>query len=99
MNGKCSTIPTLIVPNSVQLKIWLAVIPQSERIIKLNQIAIQQMRVLERNNNRNLFNVSSTKYTLTQIGSLENDKKLFLMNRFGIIIVVLLLFMVVGYRL
>ena len=99
MNGKCSTIPTLIVPNSVQLKIWRAVIPQSERIIKLNQIAIQQMRVLERNNNRNLFNVSSTKYTLTQIGSLENDKKLFLMNRFGIIIVVLLLFMVVGYRL
>ena len=99
MNGKCSTIPTLIVPNSVQLKIWLAVIPQSERIIKLNQIAIQQMRVLERNNNRNLFNVSSTKYTLTQIGSLENDKKLFLMNRFGIIIVVLLLFMVIGYGL
>ena len=99
MNGKCSTIPTLIVPNPVQLKIWLAVIPQSERIIKLNQIAIQQMRVLERNNNRNLFNVSSTKYTLSQIGSLENDKKLFLMNRFGIIIVVLLLFMVVGYRL
>ena len=49
------------------------------------------MRVLEGNNNRNLFNVSSTKYTLTQIGSLKNDKKLFLMNRFG--------FMVVGYRL
>ena len=83
MNGKCSTIPTLIVPNSVQLKIWRAVIPQSERIIKLNQIAIQQMRVLERNNNRNLFNVSSTKYTLTQIGSLENDKKLFLMTDLG----------------
>lgn len=46
------------------IKIWRAVIPQSERIIKLNQIAIQQMRVLEGNNNRNLFNVSSTKYTL-----------------------------------
>lgn len=31
-------------------------VPQSERIIKLNQIAIQQMQVLEGNNNRNLLN-------------------------------------------
>ncbi len=31
-------------------------VPQSERIIKINQIAIQQMQVLEGNNNRNLLN-------------------------------------------
>lgn len=31
-------------------------VPQSEGIIKLNQIAIQQMQVLEGNNNRNLLN-------------------------------------------
>ncbi len=30
-------------------------IPQGERLVKLNQIAIQQMQVLERNNNRNLL--------------------------------------------
>ena len=30
-------------------------VPQSERLIKLNQIAIQQMKVLEGNNNRNLL--------------------------------------------
>ena len=29
--------------------------PQGERLIKLNQIAIQQMQVLEGNNNRNLL--------------------------------------------
>lgn len=31
-------------------------VPQSEGIIKLNKIAIQQMQVLEGNNNRNLLN-------------------------------------------
>ena len=30
-------------------------IPQGERLVKLNQIAIQQMQVLEGNNNRNLL--------------------------------------------
>ena len=30
-------------------------IPQSERLVRLNQIAIQQMRVLEEINNRNLL--------------------------------------------
>ena len=30
-------------------------IPQSERLVKLNQIAIQQMQVLEANNGRNLL--------------------------------------------
>ena len=30
-------------------------IPQSERLVKLNQIAIQQMQVLEGNSNRNLL--------------------------------------------
>ena len=30
-------------------------IPQSERLIKLNQVAIQQMRVLEENGNRKLL--------------------------------------------
>ena len=30
-------------------------IPQGERLIKLNQIAIQQMQVLEENSNRNLL--------------------------------------------
>ena len=30
-------------------------IPQSERLVKLNQIAIQQMQVLEGNNNRELL--------------------------------------------
>ena len=30
-------------------------IPQRERLIKLNQIAIQQMQVLEGNNNKNLL--------------------------------------------
>ena len=30
-------------------------VPQRERLVKLNQIAIQQMRVLEGNNNRNLL--------------------------------------------
>ena len=30
-------------------------VPQSERLIKLNQIAIQQMQVLEGNDNRNLL--------------------------------------------
>ena len=30
--------------------------PQGERLVKLNQIAIQQMRVLNDNGNRNLFN-------------------------------------------
>ncbi|MEE1007962.1 MAG: KilA-N domain-containing protein, partial [Agathobacter sp.] len=29
--------------------------PQSERLIKLNQIAIQQMKVLEDSHNRNLL--------------------------------------------
>lgn len=30
-------------------------IPQGERLVKLNQIAIQQMQVLEGNSNRNLL--------------------------------------------
>ena len=30
-------------------------LPQSERLIKLNQIAIQQMKVLEDNQSRNLL--------------------------------------------
>jgi hypothetical protein len=30
-------------------------VPQSERLVKLNQIAIQQMQVLEGNSNRNLL--------------------------------------------
>ena len=30
-------------------------VPQSERLVKLNQIAIQQMQVLEGNNNRELL--------------------------------------------
>lgn len=30
-------------------------IPQSERLVRLNQIAIQQMKVLEEVNNRNLL--------------------------------------------
>ena len=30
-------------------------VPQGERLLKLNQIAIQQMQVLEGNNNRNLL--------------------------------------------
>ena len=30
-------------------------IPQGERLVKLNQIAIQQMQVLEGNNNRELL--------------------------------------------
>jgi hypothetical protein len=30
-------------------------IPQGERLVKLNQIAIQQMQVLEANNGRNLL--------------------------------------------
>jgi hypothetical protein len=30
-------------------------VPQGERLMKLNQIAIQQMQVLEGNNNRNLL--------------------------------------------
>jgi hypothetical protein len=30
-------------------------VQQSERLIKLNQIAIQQMQVLEGNNNRNVL--------------------------------------------
>ena len=30
-------------------------VPQSERLVKLNQIAIQQMQVLEWNSNRNLL--------------------------------------------
>ena len=30
-------------------------IPQGERLVKLNQIAIQQMEVLEANNGRNLL--------------------------------------------
>jgi hypothetical protein len=30
-------------------------IPQGERLVKLNQIAIQQMQVLEGNGNRNLL--------------------------------------------
>ncbi len=30
-------------------------IPQGERLVKLNQIAIQQMQVLEDNSNRNLL--------------------------------------------
>ena len=30
-------------------------VPQSERLIKLNQIAIQQMQVLEGNSSRNLL--------------------------------------------
>lgn len=81
--------PSLIVPNSVQLKIWHeqnpelkgnirdyasineliclsnmenlnAVfidqgIPQGERLIKLNQIAIQQMRILEDDGKRKLL--------------------------------------------
>ena len=39
---------------------WIAVlinegIPQGERLVKLNQIAIQQMQVLEGNNDRNLL--------------------------------------------
>ena len=88
-NGKCCTIQVLIVPNSVQLKIWHeqnpelkgnirdyasineliclsnmenlnAVfidqgIPQGERLIKLNQIAIQQMRILEDDGKRKLL--------------------------------------------
>ena len=88
-NGKCCTIQVLIVPNSVQLKIWQeqnpelkgnirdyasineliclsnmenlnAVfidqgIPQGERLIKLNQIAIQQMRILEDDGKRKLL--------------------------------------------
>ena len=29
--------------------------PQSERLVKLNQIAIQQMKVLENEENRNLL--------------------------------------------
>lgn len=29
--------------------------PQSERLVKLNQIAIQQMKVLENESNRNLL--------------------------------------------
>ena len=34
-------------------------IPQSERLIKLNQIAIQQMRILEDTGDRNLLNLKS----------------------------------------
>jgi hypothetical protein len=30
-------------------------VPQGERLVKLNQIAIQQMQVLEGNNNRGLL--------------------------------------------
>ena len=30
-------------------------VPQGERLVKLNQIAIQQMQVLEGNSNRNLL--------------------------------------------
>jgi hypothetical protein len=30
-------------------------VPQGERLVKLNKIAIQQMQVLEGNNNRNLL--------------------------------------------
>ena len=30
-------------------------VPQGERLVKLNQIAIQQMQVLEGNGNRNLL--------------------------------------------
>ena len=30
-------------------------IPQGERLVRLNQIAIHQMQILERNSNRNLF--------------------------------------------
>ena len=29
--------------------------PQSERLVKLNQIAIQQMKILENESNRNLL--------------------------------------------
>ena len=88
-SGKCCIILILIVPNSVQLKIWHeqnpelkgnirdyasineliclsnmenlnAVfidqgIPQGERLIKLNQIAIQQMRILEDDGKRKLL--------------------------------------------
>ena len=34
-------------------------IPQGERLVRLNQIAIHQMQILERNSNRNLFTVIS----------------------------------------
>ena len=30
-------------------------VPQGERLVKLNQIAIQQMQILEGNNNRNIL--------------------------------------------
>ena len=88
-NGKSCIIPILIVPNSVQLKIWREQHPelkgnirdyasineliclsnmenlnavfidqgmsQHERIFKLNQIAIQQMQILEGDGNRKLL--------------------------------------------
>ena len=44
-------------------------IPQGERLVKLNRIAIQQMQVLEGNNKRNLLKV-----THSQIGDSQlND--------------------------
>ena len=44
----------------LSVKTWIAVlinegVPQGERLVKLNQIAIQQMQVLEGNSSRNLL--------------------------------------------
>lgn len=41
-------------------------VPQSERLVKLNQIAIQQMQVLEGNNSRNLLKLQHSTWFLFQ---------------------------------